>query len=104
MYAAEPEPARAFADQVIRLSQLGGVALLAGWLAERLIDTGFRLRGLAPLAGAVGFYAGSTLWATAGWPAGPLVWGLALVPAFAGALAICAILKLVSLGVAGPRW
>ena len=104
MYAVDPEPAQDLASHVVRMAQLGGIALVAGWLAEHLIDTGFRLRGLALLAGATGFYAGSCLWDFAGWPSGPTVWGYALLPAFTGAFGVCGVLKLVSLGVEGPRW
>jgi uncharacterized membrane protein YeaQ/YmgE (transglycosylase-associated protein family) len=80
------------------------VAALAGWTAERLLDTGVRTRGLPFLSGLFGLYVGPHLLAYAGWPSGPLVAGQPLVAAFAGALAICAFLKLASLGAAGPRW
>ena len=104
MYALGPAPAQDLADNVVQMTHLGGVALLAGWLAERTVDTGFRVRGLALLAGAIGCYAGSSLWEMAGWEAGPVVWGYAILPALAGAFGVCGLLKLVSLGVAGPRW
>src|SRR6185369_9811718 len=81
MYALGPAPAQDLADNVVQMTHLGGVALLAGWLAERTVDTGFRVRGLALLAGAIGCYAGSSLWEMAGWEAGPVVWGYAILPA-----------------------
>jgi uncharacterized membrane protein YeaQ/YmgE (transglycosylase-associated protein family) len=104
MYAVDPAPAQDLADEMVRMTQLAGVALLAGWVAERTLDTGVRLRGLALLAGAAGFWAGSAMWDIGGWDAGPTVWGYAILPALAGAFAVCGVLKLVSLGVAGPRW
>jgi uncharacterized membrane protein YeaQ/YmgE (transglycosylase-associated protein family) len=104
MYALGPAPAQDLADHVVQMTHLGGVALLVGWLAERTVDTGFRTRGLALVAGAVGCYTGSSLCSMTGWDAGPVVWGWALLPSLAGAFAVCGLLKLVSLGVAGPRW
>jgi hypothetical protein len=77
--------------------------MLAGWISERALDTGLGIRGIAPLAGLVGLYAGRALWGWTGWSVGPLVAGFAVVPALAGALATCAVLKLVGLGLAGPR-
>ena len=41
MYAVDPAPAQDVADHVVRMTQLGGVALVAGWMAERAVDTGF---------------------------------------------------------------
>ena len=81
-------------------------AMLVGWVAERAFDTGIRIRGIGLLTGVIGFHAASTLWRWADWPSGPLVAGFPVVPAAVGAFAVCAVLKLVTLGVAGsaPRW
>src|SRR5262249_24601871 len=71
---------------------------------ERTVDTGLKTRGTAPLAGLAGLYIGRALWAWGGWSAGPIVGGFPVVPAVAGAFAVCALLKLLRLGAAGPRW
>ena len=78
-------------------------AMLAGWVAERLIDTGVRLPGIAPLAGVAGLCVGQWVWAGAGWEPGPVIAGFPVVPAVAGAFGVCAVLKLVALGFAGSR-
>jgi uncharacterized membrane protein YeaQ/YmgE (transglycosylase-associated protein family) len=80
------------------------VAALAGFTAERLLDTGVRTRGLPFLSGLFGLYVGPHLLQYTGWPSGPMVAGQPLLAAFAGALVISAFLKLASLGAAGPRW
>jgi hypothetical protein len=79
-----------------------GVAMLAGCLAERMLDTG--VRGIGPVAGLLGYWAGARVWDAAGWSDGPLVAGVPVLPMFAGALAVCGVLKLIGLGAAGPRW
>ncbi len=86
------------------LAQLVVVAALAGWSAERLLDTGVHTRGLPFLSGLFGLYVGPRVLDLTGWPAGPMVAGEPLLAAFAGALVIGAFLKLASLGAAGPRW
>jgi len=86
------------------LFQLVAVAALAGWTAERLLDTGVRTRGLPFLSGLFGLYVGPHLLDLTGFPTGPEIAGEPLIAAFAGALAICGFLKLASLGAAGPRW
>jgi uncharacterized membrane protein YeaQ/YmgE (transglycosylase-associated protein family) len=78
-------------------------AMLSGWVAERVIDTGVRVRGIAPLAGLFGLYVGQWVWASGGWDSGPRVAGCPIVPAVVGAFGVCALLKLVALGFAGPR-
>ena len=78
-------------------------AMLSGWVAERVIDTGVRVPGIAPLAGLVGLWVGQWVWACAGWDAGPRIADCPIAPAVVGALAVCAGLKLVGLGFAGSR-
>jgi uncharacterized membrane protein YeaQ/YmgE (transglycosylase-associated protein family) len=90
--------------QAWSLLQLVVVAALAGWMAERLLDTGVHTRGLPFLSGLFGLYVGPQLLDWAGWPAGPLIAGQPLFAAFAGALVVGGFLKLASLGAAGPRW
>jgi uncharacterized membrane protein YeaQ/YmgE (transglycosylase-associated protein family) len=90
--------------QVWEMVQLTAVALLAGYSAERLLDPGLGVRGLPALCGLAGLYVGAWMWEAGGWNAGPLLAGHALMPAFAGALMVAALFKLVSLGAAGPRW
>jgi hypothetical protein len=91
-------------EQIFRIVQATAVAMLVGWLVERALDTGFRVRGLGLLAGLVGLYAGAWIWAVGGWGHGPMFGELALGPTIAGAFAVCGFLKLVGLGLAGPRW
>jgi hypothetical protein len=90
--------------EIWRLLQITAVAALAGWAAEQLLDTGLRIRGLAVFSGLAGLYFGSWLWGVGGWETGPTVAGQAVLPLFAGALAVSGLFKLVSLGAAGPRW
>lgn len=92
------------AGQAWSLFQLVTVAALAGWTAERVLDTGVKTRGLPFLSGLFGLYVGPHLLALTGWPSGPSVAGQPLLAAFAGALVISGFLKLASLGAAGPRW
>lgn len=89
---------------VIQILQVGVLALLAGWVAEQLLDTGIRVRGLALVSGLAGLYFGSWVWAMGGWAHGPTVAGAGLMPLFAGALAVSGFFKLLALGAAGPRW
>jgi len=42
--------------------EVTGTAMLLGWLAERVLDTGIRVPGIGAAAGVVGFYAGAWLW------------------------------------------
>jgi uncharacterized membrane protein YeaQ/YmgE (transglycosylase-associated protein family) len=98
--AYEPE----MVGQAWDLLQLVVVAGLAGWSAERLLDTGVHTRGLPFLSGLFGLYVGPRLLEVAGWPMGPTVAGQPLFAAFAGALLIGGFLKLATLGAAGPRW
>lgn len=90
--------------QAWNLLQLVAVAALAGWTAERVLDTGVHTRGLPFLSGLFGLYLGPHLANLTGWPSGPIVAGQPIVAAFAGALVIGGFLKLASLGAAGPRW
>ena len=103
MYAVQAGADPELLHEALSLLQTSAVALLAGWAAERLLDTGLRIRGLALLCGIAGVYAGTWTWTVAGWPHGPNVAGQAVVPTFAGALAVAAVFKLVGLGVVGPR-
>ncbi len=79
-------------------------AMLAGWIAERSVDTGMKSHAVAPVAGFLGLYIGHVLWTWGGWNAGPTIGGFPVAPLCAGAFAVCGVLKLVRLGVAGPRW
>ena len=90
--------------QVWEMGQLTAVALLAGYSAARLLDLGLGLRGLPAFCGLAGLYVGAWMWEAGGWNVGPILAGHALLPAFAGALTVAALFKLVSLGAAGPRW
>ena len=103
MYAVEAGADPELLHQALSLLQTSAVALLSGWAAERLLDTGLRVRGLPMLCGLAGVYTGTWACAAAGWPHGPQVAGQAALPAFVGALAVAAFFKLVGLGVAGPR-
>lgn len=86
------------------LVQVAGVPLVAGWIAERLLDPGLQVRGLALFSGVAGAYFGSWLWTVSGWERGPTLGGHALVPVLVGALAVTALFKMIRLGAAGPRW
>jgi hypothetical protein len=90
--------------QIWQLAQMTLLASLAGWTAARLLDTGLRIRGLPVFCGLAGLYFGSWLWGVGGWASGPTVAGHGLLPLFAGALAVSALFKLVTLGATGPRW
>jgi len=90
-------------QQAWSLLQLVVVAALAGWTAERLLDTGVRSRGLPFLSGLFGLYLGQHLLSLTGWSAGPEVAGQPVLAAFAGSLVISGFLKLATLGTAGPR-
>jgi uncharacterized membrane protein YeaQ/YmgE (transglycosylase-associated protein family) len=103
MYAVEAGADPELLHEALSLLQTTGIALLFGWAAERLLDTGLAVRGLPLLCGVSGLYAGTWVFTLAGWPHGPRLAGQALLPAFAGALAVATIFKLVSLGVDGPR-
>jgi len=50
--------------------QLVAVAAVAGWVTERLLDTGVRTRGLPFLSGLFGLYVGPPLLHMAGLPLG----------------------------------
>lgn len=84
--------------------QIGVLAFLAGWVAEHLLHTGLRIRGLAMFSGLAGLYFGSWLWTLGGWASGPTVAGYGIMPLFTGALAVSGFFKLLALGAAGPRW
>ncbi len=88
----------------MQVLQIGVLALLAGWVAEQLLDTGIRVRGLALFSGLAGLYFGSWVWAVGGWSHGPTVAGAGIMPLFAGALAVSGFFKLLALGASGPRW
>src|SRR5262245_60655406 len=99
MLGSDPE----IVGQAWSLMQLVVVAALAGWTAERLLDTGVQSRGLPFLSGLFGLYVGPHLLALTGWPSGPEIAGQPLIAAFLGAFLISGFLKLSSLGAAGPR-
>jgi hypothetical protein len=104
MYAAQVGGAPDLLDQAFRAVQTTAAAMLSGWLAERVFDTGLPARGIGLLAGLLGLYVGSWVWAWGGWDAGPTFGSFPIAPAIAGAFGVCAILKLVGLGLAGPKW
>lgn len=79
------------------------LAIGVGWVADQLVATGVRVRGLGLIAGFVGVYAGSWLWQAVGWPHGPSLAGHPLIPAFAGAIAVCAVVKIFGAGIQGSR-
>ena len=78
-------------------------AMLSGWVAERVLDTGVRLPGIGPLTGLVGLWVGQWMWASGDWGTGPRIAACPIIPAIVGALAVCAVLKLVTVGFAGSR-
>ena len=86
-----------------KMMTMAAAAMLSGWVAERVMDSGVRLRGIGPLAGLVGLWVGRWAWAIAGWDPGPRVAGCPIAPAVGGAFAVCAVLKLVTLAFAGSR-
>ena len=101
------EPMTALAEpiafhSILQILQIGVLALLAGWLAEQLLD--IHVRGLALVSGLAGLYLGSWLWAVGGWAYGPTVAGAGIMPLFVGALAVSGFVKLLALGASGPRW
>ena len=103
------EPTTGLAEPIvfhsaIQILQIGVLALLAGWVAEQLLDTGIHVRGLALFSGLAGLYFGSWVWAVGGWEHGPTVAGAGIMPLFVGALAVSGFFKLLVLGAAGPRW
>jgi uncharacterized membrane protein YeaQ/YmgE (transglycosylase-associated protein family) len=104
MYAVEQASSPVAVTDAIRVAQAAAGAMLAGWLTERVLDTGLHVVGVGPFAGLVGAWLGSTLWGWGGWDVGPSLGGFAVLPALAGAFLVCAVLKLVSVGMAGPRW
>lgn len=104
MYAVEQASSPVALNDAIHAAQAAAAAMLAGWLTERILDTGFNIVGIGALAGLVGAWLGSTFWGWNGWDVGPSLGGFAVLPALAGAFAVCALLKLVNVGMAGPRW
>jgi hypothetical protein len=90
-------------EEGARLIQASLLALAVGVVAERLVDTGVRARGIPLLCGLTGVYVGAWLWRLAEWNAGPHVAGHALLPALLGTFAATLFVKLVGLGMAGPR-
>jgi hypothetical protein len=104
MWSAEAGLNPEFVSEVWRVTQLATVAMLAGWVADQLLDTGLRVRGLPLFCGLAGLYIGSWFWGMGGWDGGPTVAGHGILPLFAGTLAVSGVFKLVSLGAAGPRW
>jgi hypothetical protein len=88
------------AGWVVRVAAL---PLFAGLVAERLLDPGLPVRGLAVFCGVAGAYVGSQLWAMAGWDGGPTLGDQALFPVLAGTLAVTALFKLIGIGAAASR-
>ena len=65
----------AIVEQAWSLLQLVVVAAMAGWVAERVLDTGVQSRGLPFLSGLFGLYVGPHLLGLIGWPSGPVIGG-----------------------------
>jgi uncharacterized membrane protein YeaQ/YmgE (transglycosylase-associated protein family) len=103
MSAADALVTSQLMHQAYRIGETAAVATLAGWIAERTLDTGLRFPGIAPLAGLAGLYVGPVVWSLGGWNTGPRIADFPILPAIAGALGVCAVLKLVGLGFAGSR-
>jgi uncharacterized membrane protein YeaQ/YmgE (transglycosylase-associated protein family) len=103
MYAVQAGADPELLHEALSLLQTAGLAFFAGWAAEKLLDTGLRIRGLPLLCGLSGLYLGTWTWTLAGWPHGPRLADQALVPGFIGALAVATVFKLIGLGVEGPR-
>jgi hypothetical protein len=89
--------------QLWRFLQVAALALVAGWTAERVLDSRTGTRGVSLLCGLGGLWIGSWATAAGGWSGGPAVAGHAVLPAFAGAFLVSGLIRLVTLGVAGPR-
>jgi uncharacterized membrane protein YeaQ/YmgE (transglycosylase-associated protein family) len=87
-----------------QLAAVMAIAIMAGVMAEILLETGVHSRGLPVLAGLFGLYVGHWLFEVTGMPVGPVIAGYPILPAFVGAFGFCAFAKLASLGAAGPRW
>ncbi len=104
MYAVEHASSPAAVNEAIRAAQAAAGAMLAGWLTERVLDTGVNIVGVGPVAGLFGAWLGSSLWSWGDWDVGPSLGSFAVLPALAGAFLVCALLKLVNVGMAGPRW
>jgi uncharacterized membrane protein YeaQ/YmgE (transglycosylase-associated protein family) len=104
MYAVDQASSPAAVNEAIRAAQTVAGAMLAGWLTERVLDTGVNIVGVGPLAGLAGAWLASRIWSWGGWDLGPSLGGFAILPALAGAFVVCALLKLVHVGMAGPRW
>jgi hypothetical protein len=86
-----------------QLIETTGTAMLVGLVVERMLDTGIRVPGIGAAAGVVGLYVGAWFWALTPWSNGPVLGGVPLLPAAAGAFAVCGFLKLVGLAAEGAR-
>ena len=104
MYAAPAGTALHAVGYGWHVMEVTGTAMLLGWIAERVLDTGIHIPGIGAAAGVCGYYFGAWLWDLTGWSDGPLIAGFPIVPTFAGALAVCGFLKLVGLAADHPRW
>jgi hypothetical protein len=74
-----------------------------GWVADRALDAGLRVPGFSLVVGFAGYLFGTWVWDTGGLGGGPIVASVDLVPLAAGTLIVAFVLKLVGLGVTGPR-
>jgi hypothetical protein len=79
------------------------VIAAVGWLAARAFDSGVRVPGFSLVVGFAGYLFGTWVWDTGGLGGGPIVASIDLVPLAAGTLIVAFLLKLVGLGVVGPR-
>ncbi len=90
-------------DEGARLLQVSLVAVVAGLLAEALVDTGTRARGMPLLCGLTGVWLGNWAARLADWSPAPHVADHALLPALLGTLTVAVFVKLVGLGIVGPQ-
>ena len=101
----DPGTTNELLQEVWGLLQLLVTGGIMGFVAHRTFDPSVHARGMPAAVGLFGLYLAPFL-VEAGWPwsTGPLVAGQPLLPALALTLAMTAVLKLVGLGVEGPRW
>lgn len=90
-------------EEGAHLLQASLLALVVGMIAEGLVDTGIRTRGMPLLCGLAGVYFAAWFGDLTGWDLGPRVAGHALLPAVLGTFGAAVFVKLVGLGMASAR-